>query len=202
MRRNPLPEILQTTANAEEYIRNEMAGNKDLIDLVRHRLIEELGYDAGMEEYEWWASHAATAYVRYARSAYAGNGVVIYRGMFLKSQEDVQLQNLGLCWSAVQKKAKPYDAMAFMRSSHDDDLYIFAAIVQPDDIDWEHGLIAYYINGDAEWEIRMRPNVAVKVKTVFKDIDGRVIFIHDFSPPILGNTGPNTGENWSGRCDL
>jgi hypothetical protein len=184
-RRNPLPKFLRSGEAAFEWLKN----NKDrTVRAEFQSKIRDIGKDYDDEESA--INHALDlcfSYCDFANSAFEfKDGIVLYRALCLPSGVDVVWDKLGLYWSGHFGHADCY-GVPDMDSIHE--IMVVEAIVSPDDVDWENGLVAFFMN-DEEWEVRLKPNVKISVIGLTKVVTGKGPKKQKFNPPLQANSGP------------
>ena len=164
------------------YLHREFSEDAPREEIAKHpEVIRQVRYHRGQ-------------YAEFAKEVYAAGVVEVFRTISVESHDRVSLGSLGRYWSRY-KIADSYWASyeeavvddpepGEVEERHD---VLIKARVEPTAIDWEEGFVAFLVFGEAEWEVRLRPDVPVEVLEVD---GGRTLGKKTFSPPVVGNSGP------------
>lgn len=139
--------------------------------------------DADDEDSIWQQADAerligAADYSSFAQEAFRAGLVTIYREVRVTSVEKVRFDRLGKYWSRYPEGAgvqgQVYDPEATTN-------VVLTGQIEPENIDWEHGLISFCYYGEDQWEVAAMADAPILVTHT----DGQKL-----EPPVLGNVGP------------
>jgi hypothetical protein len=176
--RNPPTKFLGSVEEAVRWLRRN-------IDQAQLRTLAE---DVSEDYVDLRLRDAAKDYVEFAREAFEYDLLELYRGIFVKTADQIDMENLGVSWSRYENNAIPQFSSAWRT----DNVIVIAGQVNPGDIDWERGFENFFIYGEDEWEATLRSDspvrvVALKIEKEWVKLDQE----------IYGNTGSHDSDAWS-----
>lgn len=160
--------FLSDFKQARKYAYDNIDGVADSFDHFEENPDDGLA-EHGVNHYDYLISSYNDKYLELADK----DEVTIYRLVMLKSEQSLDINNIGSHWSFEEDGVGNYGGS----NTEDDKSFILEAIANPKDIDWVYGFSSFIWYGEDQWECALNRNSKVKIISINdeeRDIDAVV----------------------------